>query len=55
MTHKTQYPDRRLTQSEMTALIQSTIDIAEACQRTTAATAAALRELVVKLEAGVRS
>lgn len=48
-THQ-QYPERRMTQSELAALIQSTADIVDACQRTTAATAAALKDLVAKLE-----
>lgn len=44
-----QYP-ARMTPSELAALVQSTADIVDACQRTTAATAAALRDLVLKLE-----
>jgi hypothetical protein len=46
---KQQYPVR-MTQSELAALVQSTANIVDACQRTTAATAAALHELVLKLE-----
>jgi hypothetical protein len=49
-TQQKQTQERRLTQSELAALVQSTADIVEACQRTTAATAAALKDLVAKLE-----
>jgi hypothetical protein len=40
----------RLTHDELAELVQNTAEIVESCQRTTAAAAASLRDLVSKLE-----
>ena len=40
----------RLTPAELAVLVSTTAEIVESCQRTTAATAAALRDPVEKLE-----
>ena len=50
-TTQQQIQERRLTHEELAALVADTAEIVESCQRTTASTAAALRDLVTRLEA----